>query len=64
MDHKARVFLHEYDHINGLTMTHWRLSEGKIDLIDEDKENYKNLQSVNIYCKLLLTLFRLSIITH
>ena len=49
MDHKARVFLHELDHINGMAMTHWRLSEGKIDIIDSDKDSYKNLQSVSIY---------------
>eukprot|EP00347_Sterkiella_histriomuscorum_P004363 403360741 len=52
MDHKARVFLHELDHINGMTMTHWRLSEGKIDIIDSDKENYKNLQSTIDYYSL------------
>jgi len=33
-DFNARVFLHELDHINGRTMTHWRLSEGNIDIID------------------------------
>ena len=32
-DFKARVFMHELDHINGRTMTHWRLSEGNIDII-------------------------------
>ena len=31
---EARIFLHEMDHINGRTMTHWRVSEGNID-IDE-----------------------------
>lgn len=46
-DFQARVFLHELDHINGRTMTHWRLSEGNIDVIGEDeKDNYKHLLSV------------------
>ena len=27
-DFTARVFLHELDHINGRTMTNWRISEG------------------------------------
>ena len=42
---KARVFLHMVDYLNGRTMTHWRLSEGNIDIIDGQKDNYKNLQS-------------------
>lgn len=33
-DFPARVFLHELDHINGRTMTHWKLSEGNIDILD------------------------------
>lgn len=32
-DFHARMFLHELDHINGKTMTHWKLSEGNIDVI-------------------------------
>lgn len=47
MDHKARLFLHEYDHINGTQMTNWRLSEGNLDIIDPDRETYKNTQSVS-----------------
>jgi peptide deformylase len=47
-DFKARQFLHELDHINGHSMTHWRLSEGNIDIIDSEKDNYKNLASVSI----------------
>lgn len=39
----ARVFLHELDHINGRTMTHWRISEGNIDVMDAHKEKYPNL---------------------
>ena len=30
----ARMFLHELDHINGRMMTHWRISEGNIDILD------------------------------
>ena len=26
-------------------MTHWRLSEGNLDIIDDHKEHYKNMQS-------------------
>lgn len=47
-DFKARVFLHELDHINGRTMTHWRLSEGNIDVIHGQEDNYKHLLSVKI----------------
>ena len=32
-DFSARVFLHEIDHIEGRTMTHWKISEGNIDII-------------------------------
>jgi hypothetical protein len=42
---EARVFLHELDHINGRTMTHWRISEGNIDVLDEHKEKYPNLMT-------------------
>lgn len=42
-DFHARVFLHEMDHINGKTMTHWKLSEGNIDVISGHKDHYKNL---------------------
>lgn len=45
-DHKARMFLHEMDHINGKTMTHWKLSEGNIDIIESEQDSYKNLASV------------------
>ena len=43
---KARMYLHELDHINGKSMTHWRLSEGNIDIIEGKKDEYKNLASV------------------
>ena len=33
VEHTARVFMHELDHIAGKTMTHWRVSEGNIDII-------------------------------
>jgi len=41
----ARVFLHHLDGVNGRTMTHWRLSEGNLDMIDDHKDHYKNMQS-------------------
>ena len=41
----ARVFLHEMDHINGRTMTHWRLSEGNIDIVDGNKDKHANLMT-------------------
>jgi Polypeptide deformylase len=53
-DFKARMFLHEMDHIDGRTMAHWRLSEGNIDVIDSEKDNYKNLRGVIKYSKLAL----------
>ena len=49
-EHYARVFLHELDHINGKTMTHWKLSEGNIDIISGgQQDHYKNLASVSIF---------------
>jgi len=44
-DFKARVFLHELDHINGKTMTNWRVSEGNIDVLQDKKETYQNLMT-------------------
>ena len=41
----ARVFLHELDHINGRTMTHWRISEGNIDILDGQRERHPNLMT-------------------
>lgn len=32
-DFHARMFLHEIDHLDGKTMTHWSLSEGNIDVL-------------------------------
>jgi peptide deformylase len=45
---KARVFLHELDHINGRTMTHWRVSEGNIDIIEAEK-NPNLMTTVDFY---------------
>jgi hypothetical protein len=42
---KARVFLHELDHIDGKTMTHWRISEGNIDVLPAKKPDYENLMT-------------------
>lgn len=48
---EARVFLHELDHINGRTMTHWRASEGNIDVITESPEetNPNLMTTVDFY---------------
>lgn len=46
------MFLHNMDHINGKTMTHWRLSEGNLDIIEGHKDHYKNLQSTIDFYKL------------
>jgi peptide deformylase len=50
-DFKARVFLHELDHINGTTMTHWRVSEGNIDVLPEKRPDYENLMTTVEYYK-------------
>lgn len=42
---KSRVFLHELDHIDGKTMTHWRVSEGNIDVLPPKKPDYENLMT-------------------
>lgn len=41
--------MHELDHINGKTMTHWRLSEGNIDIINGEEDNYKHMKAVRIF---------------
>ena len=45
-DFKARMFLHELDHLNGRSMTHWSLSEGNIEIFKGSQDNYPNLASV------------------
>lgn len=35
-DFRARVFMHELDHLNGRSMMHWKLSEGNIDILPSD----------------------------
>lgn len=42
---QARMWLHQLDYLNGKVMTHWRASEGNIDIIDGQKDHYKSLQS-------------------
>jgi len=42
---QARVFLHELDHVNGTTMTHWRVSEGNIDVDAEKTDEHQNLMT-------------------
>ena len=44
-DFKARMFLHELDHVNGKTMTHWQISEGNIDILSGQEENHTNLMT-------------------
>ena len=41
----TRLFLHEFDHISGRTMTHWRVSEGKIDILDGKEDNHKHMMT-------------------
>ena len=49
-DFSARMFLHELDHINGRTMTHWKLSEGNIDILeDKEEENMHLMSTVEFY---------------
>ena len=44
-DHSARVFLHEMDHIDGRTMTHWKVSEGNIDVIPGKEDRNRHLMT-------------------
>ena len=44
-DFSARVFLHELDHIEGRTMTHWKISEGNIDIIPGKEDRNKHLMT-------------------
>lgn len=37
--------MHELDHINGRTMTHWRLSEGNVDVLSGHEKSYPNLMT-------------------
>lgn len=49
-DFSARVFLHELDHINGRTMTHWKISEGNIDIIEGREDRNKHfMTTVDFY---------------
>lgn len=34
-DFRARVFMHELDHVYGQSMMHWRISEGNIDILPD-----------------------------
>lgn len=47
---KARVFLHELDHINGRTMAHWRISEGNVEVLEGHENKYTNfMTTVDFY---------------
>mmetsp|Transcript_13026 Transcript_13026/g.20207 ORF Transcript_13026/g.20207 Transcript_13026/m.20207 type:complete len:171 (-) Transcript_13026:23-535(-) len=49
-DFHARMFMHEMDHIDGRTMTHWSLSEGNIDVLSGfEKENDNLMTTVEFY---------------
>ena len=49
-DFSARVFLHEMDHIMGKSMTHWKISEGNIDIIKGKEDKNRHLMTtVNFY---------------
>ena len=50
-DFSARVFLHELDHIEGRTMTHWKISEGNIDIIQGNEDRNKNLMTTVTFYK-------------
>jgi len=39
------MFLHELDHLEGKTMTHWSLSEGNIDVLHGYEDSNQNLMS-------------------
>ena len=44
-DFSARVFLHELDHIEGRTMTNWKISEGNIDIIEGKEDRNRHLMT-------------------
>ena len=44
-DFSARVFLHELDHIEGRSMTHWKVSEGNIDIIQGKEDANRHLMT-------------------
>jgi hypothetical protein len=45
-DFHARMILHEMDHLNGKSMTHWALSEGNIDVVrGVNREDHAHLMS-------------------
>ena len=54
-DFSARVFLHEMDHINGRTMTHWKLSEGNIEVFEGKQEDNRHLMSTIEFYKTKIT---------
>ena len=42
--------MHELDHLNGKTMTHWALSEGNIDILRGfELENQNLMSTVDFY---------------
>ena len=42
--------MHEVDHIEGKTMTHWKISEGNIDVLPGKEDRNRHLMTtVNFY---------------
>lgn len=50
-DFSARVFHHELDHINGRTMTNWKISEGNIDIVQGQEERNQHLMTTVSFYK-------------
>lgn len=45
-DFPARVFQHEFDHINGIMMIDWRVSQGEIEILETAKQDYEEFDKV------------------
>ena len=49
-DFRARVFLHEYDHVIGRNIMHWHISEGNVEVLPVHVEESRNLDdSIRYY---------------
>lgn len=54
-DFPARAFQHEFDHINGIMMIDWRVSQGEIEILDTAKKDYEEFGNVLAKYKRLIT---------
>ena len=45
---KARLFLHEFDHLLGIPFIDWKISQGEIEILEEEKSKFINLSLVII----------------